>query len=197
LLNCQLLLQKSPNDSGLHLLNDQATQVVSTIEKMRSLLRSVKSAHLLLSLSDVITSALIYARSNIHKLNSCLEVEGLDSRLWILGDGAQIQIALVNLLRNSIEAVYSGQVDSPRIQIKLLRHDSFAVISVSDNGPGFVADKLDQLLLTTSKPQGSGLGLFVVQCTMDNHQGRAELLSSDLGGAKVNLFFPIVKSIGF
>jgi C4-dicarboxylate-specific signal transduction histidine kinase len=190
-----LLLEKSPNDSGLHLLNEQATQVVGTIEKMRSLLRSVQSAHLLLSLADVVASALIYARSNIHKLNSCLEIEGLNNRLWILGDAAQIQIALVNLLRNGIEAVYAGQVDSPRVQVELSRQGSFAVISVSDNGPGFVADKLDQLLLTTSKPQGSGLGLFVVQCTMDNHQGRAELLSSDLGGAKINLFFPIVQTI--
>jgi nitrogen fixation/metabolism regulation signal transduction histidine kinase len=119
----------------------------------------------------------------------------LNNRLWILGDAAQIQIALVNLLRNGIEAVYAGQVDSPRVQVELSRQGSFAVISVSDNGPGFVADKLDQLLLTTSKPQGSGLGLFVVQCTMDNHQGRAELLSSDLGGAKINLFFPIVQTI--
>jgi len=195
LLNCQLLLEKSPNDSGLHLLNDQATQVVGTIEKMRSLLRSVQSAHLLLSLADVVASALIYARSNIHKLNSCLEIEGLNNRLSILGDSAQIQIALVNLLRNGIEAVYASQVDSPRVQVELSRQGSFAVISVSDNGPGFVADKLDQLLLTTSKPQGSGLGLFVVQCTMDNHQGRAELLSSDLGGAKINLFFPIVQTI--
>ena len=44
--------------------------------------------------------------------------------------------------------------------------------------------------LETSKPQGSGLGLFVVRTTMDNHRGTMDIGRSALGGAEVRLRFP-------
>jgi len=43
--------------------------------------------------------------------------------------------------------------------------------------------------LHTTKSNGSGLGLFVVRTTMENHRGSVELGTSATGGAQVDLMF--------
>ena len=42
----------------------------------------------------------------------------------------------------------------------------------------------------STRAGGSGLGLFVVRTTMDNHRGRARFGRSAQGGALVSLHFP-------
>jgi signal transduction histidine kinase len=101
-----------------------------------------------------------------------------------MGDVSQIQIALVNLLRIAIEAGAST------IAVTLQRQHDTAVLTVADNGPGFQDPATAIQPLETSKPDGSGLGLFVVQTTMENHRGRLTIGRSSLGGAAVGLIFP-------
>jgi C4-dicarboxylate-specific signal transduction histidine kinase len=66
-------------------------------------------------------------------------------------------------------------------------------LRVADNGPGFGDLQLEDLPLTTSKHQGMGLGLFVVQTTITNHGGTMALGRSALGGAEVLLRLPLLK----
>jgi nitrogen fixation/metabolism regulation signal transduction histidine kinase len=61
---------------------------------------------------------------------------------------------------------------------------------VEDSGPGFPAETVPGTLLQTTKAGGSGLGLFVVRTTMENHHGRMELGRSQRGGALVRLSIP-------
>ena len=65
------------------------------------------------------------------------------------------------------------------------------MLRIEDNGPGFPA--LPDLLepLQTSRREGSGLGLFVVSTTLENHRGSIELGRSSLGGAAVTLRLPL------
>jgi signal transduction histidine kinase len=111
-----------------------------------------------------------------------------------MGDAAQIQIAVVNLLRNALEALESagGGLDGApaTVVVGLERDADTVVLTVADNGPGFPAPETALEPLATSKPTGSGLGLFVVQTTMDNHHGRVVVGRSPLGGAAVQLIFP-------
>jgi nitrogen-specific signal transduction histidine kinase len=63
-------------------------------------------------------------------------------------------------------------------------------LSVEDNGPGLPPQALDDTPLQTTKASGSGLGLFVVRTTMDNHHGTLECGVSQRGGALLRLHFP-------
>ena len=69
-------------------------------------------------------------------------------------------------------------------------------LEVADNGPGLPQSLLDQLPLQTSKASGSGLGLFVVQTTMENHHGQLDVAVSAEGGALLRLRFPALPSSG-
>ena len=198
LLRSQLLLSADAADQGpaaacraeLAAIATAADRVLTTIEQMRCLLRNVQTSHQRLDLATVASSALLYLQPAAGKAGVQLSSTGLDSPCWIQGDSAQLQIAIVNLLRNSIEAL-QGQSGPRRIELELHSTADEAVLQIEDNGPGLPAgsDLLEPL--SSAKAKGSGLGLFVVQTTMDNHRGRLTLgRSPHLGGAAVTLVLP-------
>jgi len=198
LLRSQLLLSADAAQSGpgaacrpeLAAIASAAEQVLSTIEQMRCLLRNVQTSHQRLDLATVASSALLYLQPTAGKAGVELSSSGLDRPCWIEGDSAQLQIAIVNLLRNSVEALQS-QSGPRRILLELRSQADEAVLQIEDNGPGLPArsDLLEPLC--SAQPKGSGLGLFVVQTTMDNHRGRLSLgRSARLGGAAVTLVLP-------
>ena len=67
---------------------------------------------------------------------------------------------------------------------------------MADNGPGLPPQALDNTPLQTTKATGSGLGLFVVRTTMDNHHGRLECGESERGGALLQLWFQALPTTG-
>jgi len=109
----------------------------------------------------------------------------------MLGDGSQLQIAVVNLLRNAVEALEQERIAQPQIEISLSRMQKQIKLQVADNGPGFMGINLEQLPLQTTKRQGSGLGLYVVRTAVENHGGSMSIGRSEkLGGAEITLIFP-------
>ena len=111
----------------------------------------------------------------------------------ILGDAVQLQLALGNLLRNGLEAASGclGPEDSVQLRINLVPDGEGFRLSVADNGPGLPVDCNPRMPLQSSKQGGTGLGLYLVQLTMDNHGGSLTLAASaELGGAEVSLWLP-------
>ncbi len=212
LINAQLLqaqLCDLPEGDARNLLRPllepqirESQRIVSTIEKMRMLLRNVQTEQQRLDFVDVITSARLYLRNLLASHGVALEARGLDQPQWLLGDGAQLQIAVANLIRNAVEALSQHGVHAPRIRLDLERwgpehgepkHGDAAWLRlrVADNGPGFSDLQLEQLLLASTKPEGSGVGLFVVNTAAQIHGGTLQLgRSAELGGAEVILCLP-------
>ena len=204
LLNSKLLLhqQEAPLPTNLneHLqaIASNADEVVTMIEKMRSLLRNVQTHQRRLNLANVVRSALLYAGPSLKAADITVQREGLEASLAVLGDAAQIQIAVVNLLRNALEALETAAPSAANpatIAVRLQSEGDTVVLSVADNGPGFQAPQTALTPLETSKAHGSGLGLFVVQTTMENHRGSLAIGRSSLGGAEVRLIFPAAPAL--
>ena len=203
LLNSQLLLERSrrpdapelpaPWREQLQSIRSEADRVVLTIEKMRALLRNVQTEHRRLDLREVAQSALLYARSGGATARVAIDSQLLDQLAqpaWIEGDAVQVQIAIVNLLRNAGEALQEAGTEPTWIGLSLSRQGQEWWLEVADNGPGLPADSLEAAPLRTTKADGSGLGLFVVRTTLENHHGSVEVATSPQGGALVRLRFP-------
>jgi signal transduction histidine kinase len=64
---------------------------------------------------------------------------------------------------------------------------------VRDRGCGIPEDRLDEVRrpFVTSKAQGTGLGLVVVQRAAELHRARFSLANRDGGGAVAALRFPV------
>lgn len=119
--------------------------------------------------------------------------------VWV--DKIQLQQVILNLLRNSLEAVRDAQVTNPTIHIQTKFYESHQVlIQITDNGPGFpatIAPKLFDFYFTT-KPYGTGMGLAICRSVIEAHGGVLTLTSSPspAGGAQVNLVLPINRRYG-
>jgi signal transduction histidine kinase len=166
--------------------------VVTISAKMRSLLRSVQTSREPVDLAAVVEGSLLYLRPQLLAAAVACRVEGVGQPCWIAGDPDQLQVAVSNLLRNAIEAL--AHTEGERRILLTLRPAAVAgepvELEIADSGPGIPAGVIEALPLCSTKPDGSGIGLYVVQTTVENHGGSLAVGRSSLGGAAISLRFP-------
>ncbi|MEB3271672.1 MAG: ATP-binding protein [Synechococcus sp.] len=171
---------------------EAANRVVRVVEKMRSLLRNVQTEPKPVDLANLVETALLFRQRTLEKSRIQVHCRGLEAPCPIAGDGDQLQVAVSNLLRNAREALEVVPADRRRLEISLDRQGTELVLTVADSGSGFPAGMIESLPLATTKPDGTGLGLFVVQTTAENHGGQVHYgRSRSLGGAEVRLVLPL------
>ncbi len=125
----------------------------------------------------------------------------------VLADPVQIHQVLLNLCNNAWQAFEDAE---GRIAVTLrrcvqpddgnapadLRHGSYAVLSVSDDGPGIdegILDRVFEPFFTTKDPgSGTGLGLSVVHSIAKSHDARIVCESEPGQGATFELYLPLV-----
>jgi len=173
-------------------MSSDARRVSITIEKIRDVLGNVESNLTPINITVPIQAALLLAKADLALHRIRVETTGLEEDQHVLGDREQLQLVILNLLRNSIEATGSGGT----VRISLKRSTRWVDLVVADDGPGFAPEPvdLDRLLMASTKRQGTGIGLYVVRCAMENHKGKLEVGRSSLGGAEVRLRFPPLPS---
>src|SRR5579863_8703724 len=116
--------------------------------------------------------------------------------LELPGDEALLRQALLNLARNGAESA-SGSGTPPQVTIsgtmEELGGKKWQRICVADNGPGIPDHELQKIFLPfyTTKSEGTGLGLAVVQKVALQHGGSIEARNRSGGGAEFLLWLPL------
>lgn len=121
--------------------------------------------------------------SDLAKRGILLRFHVEEAPLQILGDKIQLQQAVHNLIVNGAEAIQSvgrgGLIDVTA------KRDSArdCIIEVRDNGPGFPLgyDLQDPVPFTSTKLEGSGIGLAVVRSIAEAHAGSLKIVSNARG----------------
>src|SRR5467141_1315729 len=112
------------------------------------------------------------------------------------GDEGLLRQALLNLARNAAEAcalTAGGGRVVVRGDIVDGEETGFQRISVADNGPGIPVDSFSKLFrpFYTTKADGTGLGLAVVQKIIVQHGGHVEARNRPEGGAAFIVTLPL------
>lgn len=191
---CQLasdqnqLAQNTALDQAILGMQESCRSVGQSITAIQELLshRCTNSASL--NLSDLVHNALLILKSDAMGRGIHLQSWGLEQPRVVIGDAQQLQLMVLNLLRNSLEATPAGGV----VEVGLELNRDVVELRVGDSGPGFVThlSDPDQFLLASSKTGGFGLGLFMVRTAADNHGAKIRFGRSRLGGAEVAVRFP-------
>src|SRR5262249_31160771 len=114
----------------------------------------------------------------------------------VKGDEGLLRQALLNLVRNAVEAC-SDAPDGGRVVLRgeLLNTDDRGTqrILIFDNGPGIAPAALRKLFrpFFTTKASGTGLGLAVVQKIVVQHGGQVEAHNRPEGGAAFIVTLPL------
>ena len=109
-------------------------------------------------------------------------------------DDVLLRQAFMNLFRNGVEACQgSGIAPDVRVDGTIDCTQSVTRVTVQDNGPGIATDALDKVFrpFFTTKKEGTGLGLALVQKIVVTHNGRVSVTSLPAGGACFQVTLPI------
>jgi two-component system nitrogen regulation sensor histidine kinase NtrY len=124
--------------------------------------------------------------ANDIQMTASVEPETLE----LAADADLLDQALINLVRNAIEAL--SEVPAGRIALSGRQHpDGRIVIAVADNGPGIASEQRDRIFVPffTTKRQGSGVGLTLVRQIATAHGATVDVTQTPGGGATVSLRF--------
>ncbi len=118
----------------------------------------------------------------------------------VAGDDALLCQAILNVVRNAAEAAAENPSGGRVLVRGELDHSAPRPgqrIMVSDNGPGIPAESLTKIFVPfyTTKSQGTGLGLPVVQKILVQHGGTIEARNLPEGGAEFVVWLPFVREM--
>jgi two-component system sensor histidine kinase HydH len=107
-------------------------------------------------------------------------------------DSVQISQALLNLLINGLQAIG----ERGRVKVTASKCGDKLLLGVQDTGPGIPADNLGDIFdpYFTTKPEGSGLGLWIAQQIAVAHGGDLQAENAATGGALFTLKLPFVRA---
>lgn len=170
-------------------------------------------------LDSIIAHMLNYAK--IEHTNSRLELQDIETKTWIeslcsfkpkrdlvfksevmndslnsMLDPYLMELAISNLLANA------EKYASTTIKLSFRQETDNNILIIEDDGPGIPEDErqsvfnaFQQLPNERSEHGGFGLGLAIVARILNLHQGAATATTSNLGGAKFLLTWPIKPTI--
>jgi len=168
-------------------LQDLETQVNDMLLFARSGEQKIIEEVSLVTLFEEVQNA---SESMILQVNGHLQCRLPDPDLLIMANKNALASALTNLISNAIEATGKGV----QLYISCARRDENLVeISVMDNGPGIEKGRIAKVMeaFYTTKSQGTGLGLAVVQSIVQAHKGSVEVKSEFGKGSCFTLVLPL------
>ena len=172
--------------------NDRATAIIHGLRRFFDLSQMQRQ--------PLDWSAMLQAMASRLKpeLDSCgiaLETQ-LQSGVQVLGDAAQLDMVVFNLLLNAREALQEQEGRPGRvIRLSLHAEAHQAVLCVADNGPGVALADAGRIfeIHFTRKPKGMGLGLWLCRTVVQEHGGKLALAPSGQG-ARFMITLPLLGS---
>ena len=172
-------------------LNDFCDTLIEQIDTMSSVATSFSDFATLpktqLEKSDIVDTTKkvieIFEQNNISFTTSKESIViKLDKEQWIR--------VMTNLIKNSIQAIPSDR--EPNINIEITDSKNSVKVLVSDNGLGVLEENKEKIFEPkfTTKTDGMGLGLGIVQNIIKSHRGKISYTSKSKKGTKFTISLP-------
>jgi two-component system sensor kinase FixL len=162
---------------------EQTSRAGQIIRQLRDFVEKRETARVEADLNTVIEEAINLAAVHSADANVKLEVMLEPSLPLVRIDEIQVQQVVINLVRNSIEAMQHMARRELRISTRADGDDGVEVI-VSDTGPGLPQEVSSRLFhpFVTTKEKGMGIGLSICRSIIEAHDGRIWATPNEKGG---------------
>ncbi|MBL00830.1 MAG: PAS domain-containing sensor histidine kinase [Opitutales bacterium] len=141
-----------------------------------------------LDLLELVEDVLRVQEAELSNRKLEVKVEVSDDLPTILGDRDQIKQAFFNLIKNAMEAMQP----SGSLRILARCDDDYVYLQFVDNGSGISEEDLSKVFQAyyTTKEEGHGLGMMIVERIMREHGGHINIESRKEAGTAITLQFP-------
>lgn len=174
---------------NLGIISRMADRIESMAAEIKSFSRKSPTEKQAISIVDAINHANMLVESQRRQLDAIIDVRPFSETLQVWADGVRFEQVLVNLLRNSLDAV--SDLPEKRVTVTVTRHEPEVYIVVRDTGTGIAAEVLPRLFesFVTTKPSGKGLGLglAISHMIITELGGKLTARNPDTGGAEFTI----------
>jgi two-component system, NtrC family, nitrogen regulation sensor histidine kinase NtrY len=180
-LNGNMPSEKIINNTikGLEVINERGAGLISFVENYRKLTRIPPPEKKPVSLEQLLDNTLTLINASPFGSNIPITREVAPPDLEVLADKKQISQVLINLVKNSVEALKDLPGGTIRIRASLTSAGRVQ-ITVADNGPGIPEELMDKIFIPffTAKESGTGIGLSLSRQIMLMHGGTLKMEST-------------------
>ncbi len=179
LLNSKALSSED-TERAMQGINKQIRRCSEIIDRVRSFLKAEKRPLIKIDFSSLTDKAV--RDFCVTQLVDIQLQTTIKPSLYVLGDRLELELVVVNLLKNAAEAL--RDIDHACIDVQLTSEKGKAVLRVNDNGRPIDSEMLKELgeALSTTKVSGLGLGLWVVKNIASRHNASVAFDRSGAGG---------------
>jgi len=140
-----------------------------------------------IDVADLISKVINLQKNEIDSLHIGILVNITPKGMKIEGDKNLTEQVLINLLKNSVEALEKSE--NKRIEIKCYIKDKKSIIIISDNGEGISKENLERVFLPfyTTRAKGTGIGLSLCRQIVRMHGGTLDIWSEPGKGTQLKI----------
>jgi C4-dicarboxylate-specific signal transduction histidine kinase len=172
-----------------------SVQAGDILNRLRARIRRNETPPALIDVDAVATSCLDFLEERIQREGVRVERPRVAGLPPILGDPLQLEHALIQLVANALEAMERVERKERRLTLGAAYEpvEGLVTIEIVDTGPGVRAELAERLFRPweTDKPGALGIGLSVVQTTIESLGGRIRMEPGGSRGTRFWIELPV------
>lgn len=171
-----------------------ASRASDIVRGVRALIRGEAPSPVPMQVREVIAQAIAAVQDRADARHTSLQAMADEGLPGVVADPVEIQLVLVNLLVNALDAVeLSRPGGEGRVSVIACVRDDTVRVLVRDNGDGVAEGDLHRIFrpFYSSKPSGMGLGLSFSRALMERNGGALQATRNSHGGMTFECLLPV------
>lgn len=180
-------------DGALAKCQDQAQRAGRIIRRIYEFMRRHEPKTEPCDLDALLADLVILIEADARRQQVRLVCEIAPNLPPLLADRVLLGQAVLNLIKNGIEAMRQTTAEQRLLQISARTHEDQVEISISDRGCGISPEAAAQLFepFYTTKSEGLGVGLNICRSVVEAHHGRIWFEANPEGGSIFHISLPV------
>jgi signal transduction histidine kinase len=161
----------------LERINSEALRAGSVVNRLRGLSAPILMEQVSTDANGVLDATLTVLKNFLSAERTIVRIQLSPELPPVKADSVRLEQVLINLIKNSVEAMQSLPTHERFINVATRLHAGQVQISIKDCGPAITPEAFSKLTqpFYTTKPDGLGMGLWVSRAIVAQHGGHLDL----------------------